>query len=74
MGLDDREIPMGGIHEEKIHRKTLIVCHDCHTKIHGTDCEWMGNRIQRGCKVRFQGEMPGKPTVTIQQGAGYLAY
>lgn len=32
---------------KKINRKTLVVCQECHAKIHSADCEKMESRIQR---------------------------
>ena len=31
---------------KKINRKTLVVCQECHAKIHSADCEKMESRIQ----------------------------
>lgn len=32
---------------KRINRKTLVVCHACHCRIHSADCEKMESRIQR---------------------------
>ena len=32
---------------KKINRKTLVVCQECHDRIHSADCEKMESRIQR---------------------------
>lgn len=32
---------------KKINRKTLVVCEECHARIHSADCEKMESRIQR---------------------------